>query len=185
MLQLQKNIPNLISLSRIILLLILFEFYKEPVLFITLYFLCGLSDILDGYIARKTNTASDLGAKLDSAADIILTIFILFYLLVICRDIFLSYIPIIAVVFIIRCISILYAARKYKTFTILHTYGNKLTGFLLFFNPIVHSLFGTDILFLITGIAAILSALEEGLIHLTSTDLDANKRSFFIREEKE
>ena len=33
--------------------------------------ICGLSDVLDGIIARKTNTASSFGARLDTIADFI------------------------------------------------------------------------------------------------------------------
>lgn len=37
--------------------------------FYVLYLLCGLTDMLDGTIARKTNTASTLETKLDMIAD--------------------------------------------------------------------------------------------------------------------
>ncbi|HGH0401081.1 TPA: CDP-alcohol phosphatidyltransferase family protein [Clostridioides difficile] len=36
------------------------------------YFWCGISDILDGLIARKLRQQSGIGAKLDSIADFIL-----------------------------------------------------------------------------------------------------------------
>ena len=37
-------------------------------LFLTIYVLTGISDVLDGAIARKYTTTSELGAKLDSIA---------------------------------------------------------------------------------------------------------------------
>ena len=40
-------------------------------LFYTLYIVAGLSDILDGWVARRTNTASDFGAKWDTVADLV------------------------------------------------------------------------------------------------------------------
>ena len=36
--------------------------------FFAVYTVAGLSDALDGWVARKTGTASDFGARLDSAA---------------------------------------------------------------------------------------------------------------------
>ena len=39
--------------------------------FLVVYTLTGLTDVLDGWLARKTGTASDFGARLDSAADLL------------------------------------------------------------------------------------------------------------------
>ena len=39
--------------------------------FFLVYTLTGLTDVLDGWIARMTKTASDFGAKLDSIADLL------------------------------------------------------------------------------------------------------------------
>ena len=37
--------------------------------FYAVYLLAGVSDMLDGFVARRTNTASSLGARLDTLAD--------------------------------------------------------------------------------------------------------------------
>ena len=42
-----------------------------PGLFLDFYLLCGLSDVLDGAIARRTGTVSRLGERLDTIADIV------------------------------------------------------------------------------------------------------------------
>ena len=47
---------------------------SSPAVFWTLYLLCGLSDVLDGAVARSTGTVSLLGEKLDTIADIIFEI---------------------------------------------------------------------------------------------------------------
>ena len=39
--------------------------------FVVLYISAGLTDIVDGWIARRTNTTSELGSKLDTIADFI------------------------------------------------------------------------------------------------------------------
>ena len=39
--------------------------------FYIVYSICGISDMIDGTIARKSNAASDFGAKFDTVADFI------------------------------------------------------------------------------------------------------------------
>ena len=43
-----------------------------------LFFLAGITDYFDGYLARKYNAVSELGAVLDPIADKILILFVLF-----------------------------------------------------------------------------------------------------------
>ena len=45
--------------------------------FTVFYIAAGLSDMLDGFVARKTDTVSKLGAKLDTIADFVF--FLLYY----------------------------------------------------------------------------------------------------------
>ena len=42
--------------------------------FFALYVLAGITDMLDGYVARRTGTESELGARLDSIADVVLVV---------------------------------------------------------------------------------------------------------------
>jgi len=64
-----------IILAPIILFFLIFEDYF---ICLFLFFLAGLSDYLDGFMARKFNAVSELGEILDPIADKILIIFILF-----------------------------------------------------------------------------------------------------------
>ena len=72
---------NIVTSCRILFsVLILFS----PVFsawFYTLYLLCGFTDMVDGTIARKTNTDSKFGARLDSVADFIFVVAALIKLL--------------------------------------------------------------------------------------------------------
>lgn len=68
------NLPNIITTIRIILIPIyLFVFYsnmENRILIAGLIFLlAGISDFLDGYLARKYELTTDLGAVLDPFAD--------------------------------------------------------------------------------------------------------------------
>ncbi len=49
--------------------------------FYVFYIVAGVSDMLDGFVARKTNTASRFGARLDTIADFVLVVVCLIKLL--------------------------------------------------------------------------------------------------------
>ncbi|WP_245156546.1 CDP-alcohol phosphatidyltransferase family protein [Clostridium aminobutyricum] len=175
-----KHLANLISLSRIILLFVLFFLLDHAMLFLILYLICGFSDVLDGFIARKTHTQSEFGAKLDSFADVLffitITISVIYWM---GNDIF-GFLPWILFIFILRCINIAIAVHKYHSAALLHTWGNKLSGFLVFIAPLFLLYDKTFILYPVL-IAAVLSAVEETFIHLTSSKLDLNRPSIFKR----
>ena len=69
------NIPNILSLSRIILtpifILLIYQRTHSQLILFTLFLSILITDILDGYIARKTNTTTITGTKLDLIADLI------------------------------------------------------------------------------------------------------------------
>ena len=71
-----SNIPNLICLARIVLVIpIIRSLWQEQFLLsLLLIIIAGLSDILDGYLAKKNNWRSYIGAVLDPAADKILLV---------------------------------------------------------------------------------------------------------------
>lgn len=78
------NLINSITLLRILLAPLIFIFIVSNNYFICifLFFIAGISDYLDGYLARKYNAVSDLGEIIDPIADKILVIFIFFGLAV-------------------------------------------------------------------------------------------------------
>ena len=68
------NIPNLLTLLRIILIPVLVGVYfwedvRSGLLSVTIFTLAGISDALDGYLARKWEQQSAFGAFLDPVAD--------------------------------------------------------------------------------------------------------------------
>ena len=70
-----KNIPNILTISRLLccpiwLLLFYFDLYIYSLLLI---FYSGISDFLDGFLARKFNATSIIGKALDPIADKIFT----------------------------------------------------------------------------------------------------------------
>ena len=67
----KKHIANIITVSRIVLSLPLLFLPLSSAWFYALYLLCGFTDMIDGTVARKTNNASDFGAKLDTISDFV------------------------------------------------------------------------------------------------------------------
>jgi CDP-diacylglycerol---glycerol-3-phosphate 3-phosphatidyltransferase len=173
-----KAIPNCISGSRIIFSLILIFVKPLSVVFYAIYIICGLTDIVDGFIARKTGTTSSLGARLDSMGDMVMVGVLLLVLYPIINP------PTPIVIWtisigIIRLASMAVALKKYKTFAGIHTYGNKITGIVLFIFPILLPYIHTTVLMYIICVVASISAIEELIIQLTSSQLQLNKQSIF------
>ncbi|MDE2089174.1 MAG: CDP-alcohol phosphatidyltransferase family protein, partial [Gammaproteobacteria bacterium] len=72
----RRDLPNLISVLRMLLVLpvvalLMTEHYREALL---LFGLAGLSDALDGFLAKRYGWTSRLGAVLDPLADKILLV---------------------------------------------------------------------------------------------------------------
>ena len=69
-----KNIANYISISRAIMSVMLLIPETFSIVFYIIYVYCGISDMLDGFVARKSKNTSEIGARLDSIADIVFVI---------------------------------------------------------------------------------------------------------------
>ncbi|MGB7593945.1 MAG: hypothetical protein WBL80_00090 [Erysipelotrichaceae bacterium] len=82
---------------------------------------------------------------------------------------------------LIRFISVLVAKYKYGKFAMLHTLGNKLTGLMLFLFPLFLIFIPRTWVMIIVCLLASLSAIEELAIQLTSTDLNLDKKSIFMK----
>jgi CDP-diacylglycerol--glycerol-3-phosphate 3-phosphatidyltransferase len=128
-------------MSRIVLCLPLLLVDAMTMPFWTLYVTAGLTDILDGFLARRWGVESKFGARLDSLADFVFVLAVgykLFPYLKLPATLWIM-IGLIALVKIVNAISSLQSkAAKPSAYVVkhkiefLHTKANKLTGFLLF-----------------------------------------------------
>jgi CDP-diacylglycerol--glycerol-3-phosphate 3-phosphatidyltransferase len=177
-----KSIANLISLSRIVLSLLMIPMRDRTVVFVALYLASGLSDVLDGMIARRTKSQSLLGARLDSVADLFLFGAILAILILKMWDELKPFLPCLLIVLSIRLINMVIALRKFHQFVFgLHTWGNKLTGLAVYVSPLLLLVFKPAHVILPAFGISVLAALEETAIHLVSTRIDLNRKSFFLK----
>jgi len=173
-------VANLITLLRMVLVLGFFIVEPFTFYFYALYIICGFSDMVDGYIARKTNTTSDFGAKLDTIADLEMVLVLLIILL---PKIHLDthYLIWMIIIIIIRLCSMIVVYTKYKQFGILHTYLNKVTGLLLFAFPLYYNTAYINIGGLLLCGFATLSALEELIIHFISDRFEPDRKSILFQ----
>ena len=155
-----KNIANYISISRIIMAIVLLLPKTFSKTFYIIYIYCGLSDILDGFLARKYKIISKFGAKIDSVADMLFVGVSLLKILPVIEISIGIYIWIIIIV-LIKVFNIILGYIQYKKLTLLHTIANKITGFVLFIIPLMIGFIDIKILeSLICGVATF-SAIQE------------------------
>ena len=128
-------IANGITVSRILFSLAMVLFPPSSVPFAVLYVLCGLTDVLDGFLARKLHTESKTGERLDSIADLFFAVVYAVKILPFLNISLWMWIWV-AVIGVVEITSILIASTKAHRLLIEHSFGNKLTGLLLYLLPL-------------------------------------------------
>ncbi|MDQ2088027.1 CDP-alcohol phosphatidyltransferase family protein [Herbivorax sp. ANBcel31] len=177
----KKYIPNILSILRIICSVLLILFINYQVGFILLYFVIGLTDILDGFIARKFKIESKLGARLDSLADLFFYTILVFIIIKLHSTIIINYkIAVIAITFI-RLLNILLTKLKYKEIVFVHTIANKIAGVLLYFLPLIILFTKNDIIILVILIVVFIAGIEELLITIKYSEVKLNRASIFSK----
>lgn len=176
-----RYVPNLISLSRILLSLLLVFFFKNTSVFVGLYILIGITDALDGFIARKYKVASALGARLDSVGDLVFYLVITGYLVTEQKSVVSGFLVAILLILSVLVVNLVIGFIRYRKLIMIHTLANKLTGFLVFALPILIISGTTEGLYVIVAIA-IFSAVEELIMLLKGSKevgIDINRKSIF------
>ncbi len=153
------QLPNVITLLRIVGSISLLLCDVTGVAYWVIYGLCGISDIADGWLARRLKCVTKTGALLDSLADICFVACCTWKLL-----------PILelpqwlwlwaGVIVVIKVVNQLSAIVMYGRCCFPHTTANKATGFLLFIT--VPTAFTSAIPIAIVATVATLAAICEG-----------------------
>lgn len=155
------QLPSIITLLRIVGSLGLLLCDATVVVFWLIYALCGISDIVDGWLARRLKCVTKTGAMIDSVADICFVACVCPLLL-----------PIFdlpqwlwlwaGVIVAIKIVNQLSALVRYGCCCFPHTKANKVTGFLLFIA--VPMTFFTIIPLAIVAAIATFAAVQEGRV---------------------
>ena len=156
-----KHIANILTFCRIFGSILLLFFPTFSLDFYITYLLCGVSDMIDGTIARKTNSASKFGSQLDTIADFVFVVVSLIKML-----------PAIhipgwlwiwsGVIAIIKVTNIIWGYITKKQFISVHTVMNKVTGLFLFLLSLTIPFLEWNYIAVVICFIATFSAIQEG-----------------------
>ena len=152
---------NIITIIRILCSTAILFSPVFSVAFYALYIIAGLTDIADGLVARRTNTVSEFGAKLDTVADVVFDAVCLVKLLPV-MDIPVWLYVWIGIIAFIKVINIVSGFVVQKQFVAVHSVMNKVAGLLLFALPLTLSF--VDLKYSATVVCAVatFAAVQEG-----------------------
>ena len=157
----KKHIANIITGSRIVFSLPLLFIPLTSAWFYALYLLCGLSDMIDGTVARKTKCAIEFGARIDTVSDFV------FMTTTLIKFVPHLHIPVwlwiwIGVVAMIKLGNAVRGFVRTKKLISPHTVLNKVVGLLLFLLPMTISFVDLTYTLPIVCTVATLAAIHEG-----------------------
>ncbi|NLK37497.1 MAG: CDP-alcohol phosphatidyltransferase family protein [Epulopiscium sp.] len=152
---------NIITSIRIICNVVLLFCPTLSPAFYSLYLVAGFSDMIDGVVARKTNTVSEFGSTLDTFADFVFVVVCLIKLIPI-MDIPVWLYLWIAIIAFIKGINVVSGYVMQRKFVAVHTVMNKVTGALLFILPLTLSIMDLKYSALVVCTIATFAAVQEG-----------------------
>ena len=174
------NVADTVTSMRMAAALFLLFLSLKSIWFPVIYTLAGLTDVLDGWLARKYGRASEFGARLDSISDL------LFYSVLMIRLFPVLYQTLpgeiwyaVFGIVLVRLAAYTTAAVKFHRFASLHTWLNKLTGVAVFLLPYVFWASSGVVYSWAVCILAFAASLEELAIHLLRIDYRAERKSLF------
>ena len=180
------TVADSVTVIRIIGTLCLIFLQPLSAVFYVFYTISGLSDALDGFIARKTGTSGDFGAKLDSSADLLFYSVMIIKIMPFLIKILSRYVWYIAfAALFLRLAAYATAAVKYRKFSAMHTYMNKLTGMAVFLIPYALQLPFAVLYCKIAACIGVIASLEELMIHVIRPSYNADIKFIFMMKEKE
>ena len=179
------NLANAVTSLRLIGAILLIFITPLSGAFYVIYTICGLSDGIDGTIARKMGTSSEFGARLDSVSDIAFYLVMFIKLMPVLWEAMPTRIwHLVGVVLAVRLCAYAIAYLRYHRMAAIHTYCNKVTGALVFLIPYMLLLPCEVTLCTITACVALIGSFEEFLIHAVSPVYQTERKSIFAKPVK-
>lgn len=168
----ELTLADALSVLRIILSMALLTPPALSPTFLALYGTAGLTDMLDGFVARLTKTESEFGAKIDSAADLTFTLVSLAKILPTVA------VPAwlwvwVAVIVAVRTANAVSGLVMGKRLIMLHTAANKVGGLAAFLAPFAVPAFGIAAPSIPACVLATYVAVQEGHLIRTGQRLSA------------
>jgi len=175
------NIPNVLSMARIaavpLLLWLAWRDLHTPFL-ITLA-LTLFTDALDGFLARKLNQVTELGARLDSWGDLSIYTTVPLGCWWLWPELILRELNFVITVAIAFPLPIIAALIKFHTIASYHTWAVKLTAVVMAFGVLLMFTTGAAWLFQLGAILLVIAAVEEIAITLLLDERHNNVRTIW------
>ncbi len=180
------NLPNILSMSRGVIMPILFfmvfNLHSETMkmIFVLLYFIAGVTDALDGYIARRFDICSDLGADLDTYADILYFLGSAVFIYVLAKDALLENIWYLAAILVLLVTEVIISSIKFKKPLFIHTILAKFSAFMVFLTVLMMAITQINTLLLVTILVYGVSFTENILIFIIKGEVPVNYKGLFF-----
>ena len=163
----KKQIANIITASRIVFSLSLLFIPLSSAWFYALYLICGLSDMIDGTVARRMGSASEFGARLDTVSDFV------FMTVALIKFVPHLHIPVwlwmwIGIIAMMKLGNVAWGFVRTKKLISPHTLLNKITGLLLFLLPVTISFIDLTYTLPIVCTLATVAAMHEAYYYTCS-----------------
>lgn len=140
--------------------------------FYILYTVCGISDVLDGAVARHWHLQSSFGARLDSLSDLLFWVVVMIRVLPVLLPRFGAAEHVMLwIIVAFRLVNYGTALVKFRAFPALHTWLNKLTACGLFAAVYLLGRIPLRVIAVVLFVIALAAVMEELLIHLMSKEL--------------
>lgn len=175
------TVPNIISIFRLLcapILLILAWLDKETT-FLTLLVITFISDALDGFIARHFNASSELGAKLDSWADVLIYIVLSISACWLWPNLILAELPYYMLIVISIIVPATAGLLKFGTTTSYHTWSVKIAAVLTATSCLLLFIENLAWPFRIASLFCLLAAIEQITLTIILTKPEADVKTLW------
>ena len=178
------TIPNLLSLARLLVflpILWVLAILGQVELLGGILVLALLTDALDGFLARRLNQVTVLGAKLDSIADNTLILSAIFWLIMLRPEVVHGRFGVILLLSVLLWLAVIAISWvRFRRFANLHLYSDKVAAVIGGVCLVISFLFGFKplLFYLATGVAA-LANLEGMALVLMRNQVDEHVGSIF------
>ncbi|MFP5439067.1 MAG: CDP-alcohol phosphatidyltransferase family protein [Bacteroidia bacterium] len=174
------TLPNALSFYRIVIApaIVWSLITEERAVFITLIGINLVTDILDGYIARRYNLCTELGARLDSLADIGTFLLAISGFWIFEHDFVMAHKAAFITLFCFYSVPQILSLLKFSRPTSFHLYSNKAVGYIQGIFIFTFFLFGYwDVYFYFMVAASCLADFEVFLLVLLLPKLASNAKT--------
>ena len=176
-----KYVPNMLSFMRLLLIIPLMFLTPFELPFMIIYVVAGVSDMIDGPLARKFNVVSQFGAALDGGADFLMILVVVFRILPLIE------LPawVIIWIFIVigmKFLGVIIGYLRHKKLILMHTYIGKFFVFSLFLFPVFYLFVDVVLLLTVLLVLATIVMVEDLYINITSKEVNLDHKGVLFHD---